>query len=408
MKKIIYILTVAAILCGCNGYMGGFDDSDRQFTQLVFINRSSLDIGVSVNGVDWITPQDTIRLKPENGLYKETKQGEFANFKLYNGCIMHVDFGNGREIYFDSEASFPYNPTSTNQKRVYDSKGEYIIVEFSDPICDSLFKRHDDHLTFKMGTVYYPSRVVDSLCVKGSSEAYFTSLVATPQTRKSLRLGAAVSKEAASLNDIRFIEECSFEPDGVAINDSSYVPQIPYSYNYVKHYYSLENLRKFGLAHFGWDFAALTGREAGEMEKFCGVAMVSTYVNRSEYLRDTIPSEEFSKAYEESAGGIAAVDHITYGNLRILLAEGNCSHYRLLYHTEYDALEGSSYYRIPDGVEYHLITMDEDGEFVCRSGGEELVHEFNSDYDGKTIHPIIFTMTDFSGEQAWIHIPDQD
>lgn len=407
MKKIIYILTVAAILCGCNGYMGGLDDSNKQFTQLVFINRSSLDIGVSVNGVDWITPQDTIRLKPENGLYKKTKNEEYANFQLYDGCIMHIDFGNGREIYFDSEASFPYNPTSTNQKRVYDSKGEYIIVEFSDPICDTLFKRHDDHLTFKMGTVYYPSRVVDSLCVKGSSEAYFTSLVATPQTRKSLRLGAAVSKEAASLNDIQFIEECSFVPDSVKVYTSSYVPHIPPSHTNPINYYSLENLRKFGLAHFGCDFAALTGREKGKMEKFCGVVMVSTYVDSYESIRDTIPSEEFSKAYEESAGGIAAVNYITYGNLRILLAEGNCSHNRLQFHIDYDVLKGWDSFRTLDEVEYHLITLDKDGEFVCRSGGEELVHEFNSDYDGKTVHPIIFTMTDFSGEQALIHIPDQ-
>ena len=73
MKRFLYILAATVMISGCYGYIGGMDDSDVQFTQLVFINRSSLEIGVSIDGVDWISPQDTIRLKPENGLYKETK-----------------------------------------------------------------------------------------------------------------------------------------------------------------------------------------------------------------------------------------------------------------------------------------------------------------------------------------------
>jgi len=407
MKRFLYILAATVMISGCDGYIGGMDDSDIQFTQLVFINRSSLEIGVSIDGVDWISPQDTIRLKPENGLYKETKHETYANFQLHNSVI-HVDFGNGREIYFDSEARFPHNPAGYNAKMVYDSKGSYTIVEFSDEICDTLFMNHDRHLTFKMGSLYYPILLVDSLCVKGSSEAYFTRLFATPQTRRNLKLGAVVSKEADSVNGIRFVEGCEFVPDSVAMTDSAYVPELPYSYGTQNSYYSLENLRKFSLAHFGCDFVALTGREGEKMEKFCGIARVSTYIDHQESIRDREPSEEFSRAYENAGGKIAAVDWITYGNVRILLAEANCSQDRIYYHLLYDVPDGSQSYRIPGGVEYHLITLDKNGEFTCRSGGEELAHEFESEYDPSIVHPICFALTDFSGENAWIHIPDQD
>ena len=405
MKRIIYIISGIVLLCSCNGYIGGMDDSNNEFTQLVFINRSSLDIKVSIDGADWITPQDTIRLKPENGLYKTTKYDSFANFQLQNS-IMHVDFGNGREICFDSESCFPHNPARYTGKQVYDSKGSYIIVEFSDEICEEIFKYHDQQLTFKMGSLPYPNLVVDSLCMEGSSEAHFLRLYATPQTRKSLRLGAVVSTEADSVNEIDFMEDCEFAPDSVEVYDSAFVPEVSSAYGIQNSYYSLENLRKFSLAHFGCDFVALTGRAGGQMERFCGLARVSTYIDHQEWFRDREPSEEFLRAYESSGGKIAAVSLIAYGNIRILLAEANSSLVWLYYHMLYDVPDGSQSFKIPEGVEYHLITLDKNGEFTCRSGGEELAHEFESEYDAGIVHPICFSLTDFSSEDTWIHIPD--
>ena len=45
MERRLYILILLSfLLSGCYGYVGGLDDSNFKFTELVFINRSQHDI----------------------------------------------------------------------------------------------------------------------------------------------------------------------------------------------------------------------------------------------------------------------------------------------------------------------------------------------------------------------------
>ena len=60
---------------GCKGYIGGIDDADIKFSQIVMVNRSSQDIRINVNKSEIVSPQDTIYLEPENGLWKMTREG---------------------------------------------------------------------------------------------------------------------------------------------------------------------------------------------------------------------------------------------------------------------------------------------------------------------------------------------
>lgn len=405
MKKTLYILTAIAIFTGCNSFWGGLDDSNQELRQIVIINRSSHKIDLSIDGVDWIEPQDTIRLKPETGLFKKTKYVDYYyNFEIYN-AVMHARFNDGeKEMYFDRYSRFPYNSMSYNMKNLYDSKGEYQVIEFSDPICDSLFRYQEERLNFTLTNIHFPSMIVDSLCTTGSSEAWYKRLFATPSTKEKLKLGAVVSKEAESLNDIRFIDGRTFAPDTVEVDDSSYLIDIPYHASHNSRYYSIENLRKFGLAHFGCDFAELTERE--EMEKCSGIILMNIWREREENMHDVEPSEEFIKAYEESHGGIQIIDSIIYGDLMLLLAEADCSGDFLNEYLHYSVFTDTDYYKHTLDIRYHLITLNTEGAFVCRSGGEELAQEFNTGFKAPSSHPIMFSTNAFGLGESWIHIPD--
>ena len=41
MRRLIAIAAAALTLCGCNRYVGGFDDSYMKYSQMVLMNRSS-------------------------------------------------------------------------------------------------------------------------------------------------------------------------------------------------------------------------------------------------------------------------------------------------------------------------------------------------------------------------------
>ena len=404
MKKVIYILASLVAFAGCNSFWGGLDDSNQELRQIVIINRSSHKIDLSIDGVDWISPLDTIRLKPENGLYKQSKYVDhYYNFDTFN-AIMYARFNDGeKEMYFDRYSDFPYN-LNYNIKNLYDSKGEYQVIEFSDNICDSLFKYHEERLIFEMSNLYYPNNIIDSLCTKGSSEAWYQRLFATSATRNKLRLGAVVSKEAETLNDIQFLEGYSFVPDSVEVKDSSHLLEIPYHAQEKSRYYSIENLRKFSMAHFGCDFAELIGHE--KMDKFCGVILMNVWKERGEYMLDVETTEEIIRRIGDSSSDIRVIDSIIYGDLMILLAEADCSGDRLQQYIQYSVFKGGDGDKNYLDVLYHLITMSAEGDFVCRSGGEELAMEFEAGFKSPAAHPIMFSPTIFGLGESWIHIPD--
>ena len=67
MERRLYILILLSfLLSGCYGYVGGLDDSNFKFTELVFINRSQHDIELRFPSSKWSEEPDTIRL--EKGL----------------------------------------------------------------------------------------------------------------------------------------------------------------------------------------------------------------------------------------------------------------------------------------------------------------------------------------------------
>lgn len=404
MKRMIYLLVAAVLATGCDSYFGGIDDSRQEYTQFVIINRSSMPIEVSIEGADWIQPQDTIRLKPVNGVFKDTScEADNQNYSLH-ASVMKVNFDNGvRSMCLDH---ISYNGLHLNYwiKYLNDTHGNYSVVEFSDKICDSLFKHHDELRTFRMMDLKYPTSCVqDSLAVKGSSEAWFSSLFATSSTREKLRLGAVVHKEAASMNDIMFMEEYDFVPDSIDIFDIDLVMSGPYEIKSGICYYGIENLRKFGLAHFSCDFASLTGRRDGEMEKFCGLAFVSTYIDHIEVCQDRTPEE-----FRNDDGSLRVIKSIDYGNIMILLAEADCSEEGLRKHLGKSSLGNTSRppYNFEPEVQCHLITLDRNGEFTCRSGGTELAEEYDSWSGSQDIHPISFELEDPMNQNNRIHIPD--
>ena len=69
MRRFIIIAALTLTLCGCRGYIGGFDDSNLIFSQLVLMNRSSREVTLLIDRSQWAAPQDTIRLEAENGLW---------------------------------------------------------------------------------------------------------------------------------------------------------------------------------------------------------------------------------------------------------------------------------------------------------------------------------------------------
>ena len=55
-------------------------------------------------------------------------------------------------------------------------------------------------------------------------------------------------------------------------------------------------------------------------------------------------------------------------------------------------------------ITFYLITLDENGSFVCRSGGEELAAEFHKGYDAPALHPLSYHLTDLKDNVRYMHV----
>ena len=372
--------------------MGGFDDYNFQYDQLVFINKCSEEVAVIFNNPDWMNPGDTIKLKPENGLWKNKIVAD-NNQDMHRFDYMQLIFGEDKKICFDTYSALPYNPCEFGKPRIQleDNWTQYVVFEFTDEIRDSILDAHERNKIFHFKIFDYPTRAVDSLLVTGSSEAYLHSLFPVREIRDKLTLGTAIYDEAESIDKIRFAQHLNFKPDSLERNNLSYWSTYQ---NRCNPYYDIDNLRKASLAQFGCDFATLTGRDSAEMEKFSGTAVVRPYFGYSESFSDVdVPLD--------LADEVVYVSNITYGNIRILLIESDNS-YEYVYirlRTDLEEFESRT------DIDYHLITLDENGDFICTSGGTELLHSFLDESEIPSIHPIAFSVTNFSGDNT-VHVND--
>lgn len=391
MKTIRYI-SFAFLLtaAGCKGYIGGMDDANIKFSQIVMVNRSSHEIRINVSNSKILSPKDTIYLEPENGLWKKTQKGEHFDFSLTDG-IMTLTFEDGRKVCFDG--IFPMEiekPINLN-----DSKGLYNVYEFTDEYCEEIFRQHDWLNTFRLISLP-PSIVRDSEVEDGSSEGWFLNIYPVPSVREKLEIGRIVRNEAESLNEIIF--ESGKVPCTVKKEEDNGYSQ----FRSRAAYYSTTDLSKTGLAHFGCDFAQLTGKNQNEMDKFAGIITYHIAFDHSEELEHSDQTNEFANQMEE---GTMAIQHIQYGRLMFLLAEADCNPSYLG-----SSIESTLRHSDPDkelwveDIDFHLITLDEDGEFQCRSGGRELLDIFVNDMALQPVHPIYFALTDFGMGDDAIHI----
>lgn len=382
-------MTALLCLCGCRGgFVGGLDDGNMQFGQLVLINRSSHDVSMTFKLYD----NDSIyrvALEPDGDLWKRTSKEQKY------GCSFdwaEVTFDDGRKICYDYYPLLPHNPCFGGTRQVHDSRGNYIIYEFSDKAYKEVMDAWKEIQTFEMFSLT-PSVVVDSLCVPGSSEAIFEQLYPVGEVKNHLKLGAAVKTEADRIDLIEFDETRDVIPEKTATRGDHHLTV----YQKVKaYYYSIGDLRKMGLAHFGCDFAALTGRGETEMDRFSGIMAVRAHVDRCEYIDEEDPAFE-------SSPDLGFIDQIYHGQLMILLAEADCSANALSEHVEHNLLRDlPNEYLIVENVDFYLITLDSDGVFQCVKGGEELVDIYLGEVSGQPIFPIAFTLAGDAG----IHIPD--
>ena len=407
MKKIIYIFLCAALSCSCEGFYGTFDDASQDFVEVAAINRSSIPVNLNIYGTYWAEPQDTIFLKPHNGLWKTEESRE-----NYHGqeilpiqySVIRADFNNGeRVIYFDMYSDLPYNPCAIGAKEVWDDHKQHKIIEFDDKKCESIFTKQDSLHMFDISMYYSPSDAVEDLCVLGSTEGYFTDLVPSGDVKDKLKLGAAVYTEAESIDKVRFVEGLHYEADTLKISSEV---QHRYRHRDVYPYYDLEQLRLLGLTNFGCDFAALTGRVDGRFDSFCGIALLEVHVGKTEKICDTEHPEELMTRLENASEPICIIDQIEYGNFMILLAEADCSHMNIHTYVQQKLLreDPSEYYSYdmyytPE-IRFHLITLDGNGELVCQSGGEELAAVFYKGYETPALHPLSYHVSDLKDDTS--------
>ena len=411
MKKLIYIFISAALLCGCEEFYGSFDDASPEFVEIAAINRSSMPVCLNVYGADWADPAETIYLKPHNGLWKVEESRE-----NYHGqeilpirySVIRADFNNGeRVIYFDNASDLPYNPCKDGAKEIWDERYQHRIIEFNDEKCESIFKKQDSWHLFDISMDFSPSDAVEDRVVPGSTEGYFTSLFPAGDVKEQLKLGAAVYAEAESIDKVRFVEGLCYEADTLDTSD-----EVKHRYHQLEvyPYYDLHQLRNLGLTNFGCDFAALTGRPDGKFDSFCGIVQLGVHVGKTERICDREHPEELLEKLGNASEPVCIIDRIEYGNFMILLAEANCSHANIFSYvtqkllredpSEYD----SRYMFYTPEITFHLITLDDNGEFVCQTGGEELAAIFYKGYENPALHPLSYHLSDLKDNYTYVHI----
>ena len=411
MKKIIYIFISAALLCSCEGFYGSFDDASQEFVEIAAINRSSMPVSLNVYGADWADPEKTIYLKPHNGLWKieESRENYYGQEILpVRYSVIRADFNNGeRVIYFDHASDLPYNPCADGAKEIWDDRYQHRIIEFNDEKCESIFKKQDSWHLFDISMNFSPSDAVEDLVVPGSTEGYFTSLFPAGDVKEKLKLGAAVYAEAESIDKVRFVDDLTYQADTLDVSD-----EVKHRYHQLEiyPYYDLEQLRNLGLTNFGCDFASLTGRADGKFNSFCGVAFLQVQVGQTKRILDRVHPDEFICALENLPEPACVVDRIEYGNFMILLAEGNCSHINIHTYVQQKLLreDPSGYYYYENyftpEIKFHLITLNDNGEFVCQTGGEELASIFYNGYDSLALHPLSYHVNSLTEDLAYVHV----
>ena len=411
MKKLIYIFISAALLCGCEEFYGSFDDASQEFVEIAAINRSSMPVSLNVYGADWADPEETIYLKPHNGLWKVEESRE-----NYHGqeilpirySVIRADFNNGeRVIYFDNTSDLPYNPCKDGAKEIWDERYQHRIIEFNDEKCESIFKKQDSWHLFDISMNFSPSDAVEDLVVPGSTEGYFTSLFPAGDVKEKLRLGAAVYAEAESIDKVRFVDDLTYQADTLETSN-----EVEHRYHQLEiyPYYDLEQLRNLGLTNFGCDFAALTGRPDGKFDSFCGIVQLEVHVGKTEWICDREHPEELLAKLGNASEPVCIIDRIEYGNFMILLGEADCSHANIFSYVTQKLLreDPSEYYSrymfyTPE-ITFHLITLDDNGEFVCQTGGEELAEIFYKGYENPALHPLSYHLTDLKERTTYMHI----
>lgn len=409
MKNIFYILISIVILGSCSEFYGDLEDGNAEDIEIVMLNRSSVPVRISVSGASWISPDDTIYLKPGNGLWKIEKPRDLYLFEPVlpiTYSVFRVDFNNGEEVvYFDSSSELPHNPCSYYLKEVWDEYKEHRVIEFSDKINAEILERvEQDNLT-NMNLPFAPTSIDPELYTLGASEAYFIRTFPVPEIREKLKIGAAIYGEAESVDKIRFAENYTYEPDSVRTYDYNSLYEMfhedaPFSY------FNLTALRNMSLNHYGCDFAALSGRDGDELDKFCGIIKTKYYVNWQESLIESDYEGEHKRLMEESDAPMYVIDNIIYGDIMFLLAEADCSPGNINRYVENHVWQLNYYYDswyTPE-ISYHLITMDENGRFRCQSGGVELAKMFHSNETQPGMHPIYFTLNDFKEDARPLHI----
>ena len=98
MKKLIYIFISAALLCGCEEFYGSFDDASQELLEIAAINRCSMPVSLNVYGADRADPEETIYLKPHNGLWKveESRENYYCQEILPGRySVIRADFNYG-------------------------------------------------------------------------------------------------------------------------------------------------------------------------------------------------------------------------------------------------------------------------------------------------------------------------
>lgn len=400
MKRFIVTLAIMLAVCGCRGYIGGIDDSDMQSIELVFVNRSRHDIEVTFDRLDWIRAEDTIFLEAGNGLWKKKFDNPYHNLRFDDGR-MQVRFDRERVIFMDYMSGHDYNPCRYYQGiQLSDSRGQYVVYEYSDAICNSLFKWYDKLKILNMTSIP-PVHIDSDQVTEGSAEVYARSVYAAGKVRDRLALGAVVAKEADGADKAEFMEGLKFEAASVEKVENVKGSRKDYVYS---QYYSADELRRMSVALFGCDFAQLTGREAeDEMDRQCGIIYSHYHIGYYELFKDAEAPQEILDVMDKAA----VVSRIEYGRLMFLLAEGNCSAGMLDYHTCEYMEDGkvSDYHHVKDAV-FHLITLDDEGRFTCRCGGEELIDIYRDGIMEQPLLPMAYSLTDFSGETAYLHIKE--
>lgn len=409
MKRYAYILLAALAAAGCSHYTFQ-KGTDWNLIDIVMTNRSSHELKVNFSNCDWINETDTVRLEPYNGLWQlEVNSDPMEGIRM-DDAVIRLEIVGKDTLWMDSGYTSlgRYNPCSRYGDEGFielsDNQRRYLVYSFSDKayreLCDSLEKLK----IFRMTDLCPSETEHETMMEAGSSDAMLTRIYPTPAVRAGLRPGALVSREAESVDRIRFIEGTAFEADSVAIKDTTY--KLTWESGARDYYYDIDMLRKSSLAHLGADFASLSGRLPGmEMKKSGSVIFSHVVAVRTESFTDRQIPAEVTEAIEN---GAVAVRSIIYGKLMYLVAEGNCSPSRLWDQVMSDMENYTNVEEQVKDIEYHLFTLDGNGEFRCLSGGEELVDIYMNGMDDQPVFPIAFTVTDFSGKPAGIHVADID